>query len=429
MTLRLLLLVLLVAGLAVPRDAAAWVRTLSCCQDVRTELACRGELRRGLTAAGIVDVDVETVSIPDWFGWARDHRPNATCTSAQRQTLPSCGCYETPVPLSWHVFTCVDDPDAFAPAPGCDARPPLEPLGPGACVAPEIGYQPACGTARPRPGNGATACVSWVLNEQGLALVGGDDAGAATSDAGGPDPDEIPLNELQPLLERSFATWNDVTCSQFVATYAGTTPSRQAGTRSSGGVPDFQNNVVLYRTGWPHPGLVQGLTSVTYNLRGQIVDADIELNGDTYRLGVVEDPERDRNVLDIENTMTHEVGHLLGIDHSTIENFLGLDTSSCLGSAVDESDPIDCSQVRPDRTTMFATARPGETFKRALHPDDEAAACVVYSTDGPTMICNEEAQARPVARRGCGGCASGAMPAHALAWLALLGLGRRRRRA
>jgi hypothetical protein len=410
------------AVLLVAAPAQAWVRTLSCCRSERTIELCRADLEAAFTRSGDLDL-LPSIDLAHWFGWPEVHVPGATCTSAQFGGIASCDCDEGPLPLTWHTFSCLPDPTGFVPDPVCAVSVPETSREDTQCWSEAIGYQRGCAVGEePRRGSGATACITWFLNEQGLALRPPPAEGSA--DAPSPDPPDddpraIPIDRLQEVLQRSFDTWNDVDCAQVRTIFGGRTSSRQVGTRQ--GLPDFQNTMLFYREGWPHPPLVQGLTSVTYDSRGQIVDADIELNGQSYRLGIVEDPELDRGILDIENTMTHEVGHMLGLDHSMFENFLGNDTSGCAGSAQGTSGGIDCAAIRPDQTTMFATARPGETFKRTLHPDDEAGLCAAYPADGPPMRCELDPE-RPVGvvpvQRGCAGCATA--PATTAPWGTLL---------
>ena len=84
---------------------------------------------------------------------------------------------------------------------------------------------------------------------------------------------------------------------------------------------------------------------------------------------------------DLQNTLTHESGHFIGLAHSPVPG-----------------------------ATMNATTQPGETLKRSLAPDDAAGVCAIY----------------PEASGGCGcGGGEGTGAASLLAAAALL---RRRRR-
>jgi len=107
------------------------------------------------------------------------------------------------------------------------------------------------------------------------------------------------------------------------------------------------------------PGTIALTTTTFDSTTGQILDADIELNSERFYFTTANTPQCPSGVFsqscvasDIENTMTHEIGHLLGLDHA--------------------SDPS---------STMFASAPLGETSKRSLDADSLAFVCDVYPSN------------------------------------------------
>ena len=99
---------------------------------------------------------------------------------------------------------------------------------------------------------------------------------------------------------------------------------------------------------WNHGPGVLGLTTLTYNTcNGKVVDGDIEVNAGFFPFSVTGDPGPLE--LDLQNTVTHEVGHLLGLDHS----------------------------LEPE-ATMFFNSPEGETGKRSIEEDDRVGLCCLY---------------------------------------------------
>jgi hypothetical protein len=114
-----------------------------------------------------------------------------------------------------------------------------------------------------------------------------------------------------------------------------------------------ENAVLWVRAAWTHGRRVIALTTLLYHpTRGEIVDADIEFNDEDFDFGVTEEPVD--GVVDVRNALTHEIGHLLGIDHSDVPG-----------------------------ATMAPRARASDLDKRDLAEDDVAAVCSVYATPWP----------------------------------------------
>ena len=158
--------------------------------------------------------------------------------------------------------------------------------------------------------------------------------------------DETPLAEhglaydaTFEVTQDSFETWNEV-LEQYVR-FQG----RGASCFGEVGTPLWPGlqNIVRWRTAadpWPYADRTVGLTSVSFDqATGAIVDADIEMNGQHYGFSLTGASD----AYDLESSLTHEVGHVLGLDHSP--------------------------QIL---ATMFKDSAPGETHKRTLHDDDIA---------------------------------------------------------
>ena len=245
---------------------------------------------------------------------------------------------------------------------------------------------------------------------------------------------DVPGTSAFEAIRKSFATWEGAACSDLV--FPEVLPL-EGGDRRIGYFPGSLNrNLVLFRTAscasvvpasapcitqggcsnqydcWDRGGAVIATTVTTFSARtGQIFDADIEINdapgpNGKFTFTTVDAPTCPPGgpvvncvSIDIQNTLTHEAGHTLGLAHST--------------------DPS---------ATMAASAPPGETAKRALHPDDLQGICTIYPRGAQTVTSIGDPIRLVPAGSGCG-CSSQKGGTASALWVGLLvALGRRRAR-
>jgi hypothetical protein len=151
---------------------------------------------------------------------------------------------------------------------------------------------------------------------------------------------------------------------------------------SVGVAPDGQSHVAFVLENWEYDSTVLALTSV-YSHGAVIFDADVEINGvDKTWADVAVEGLTNRQ--DVQNVLTHEFGHFLGFDHTcyTVDGRgLGRPNDSH-GLPVPDCETAS-AEVRA--TTMFPSARDGDTSKRDLTADDIQAVCDVY---GPNSGCS-----------------------------------------
>lgn len=241
--------------------------------------------------------------------------------------------------------------------------------------------------------------------------------------------------EQHEAVSRAIRTWSDafLACGQLQISEAAPTDDRAFGWLEDGA----NVNTILFREHacndpgvggdqctrngscseafdcWDHPDNFLALTISTYGCAtGTFLDTDIEVNGRDFQLTTVDGPACDPSgpgscscaspeptcvVTDVMNTMVHEIGHAVGLDHTLYPG-----------------------------STMGPQASPGETHKRSLDEGTLAFVCDVYATGAPPAACVVrplEAKLGPQA----GGCA--ALPlSPALAALGLLPLWLSRRR-
>lgn len=124
---------------------------------------------------------------------------------------------------------------------------------------------------------------------------------------------------------------------------------------------------------WQHAADALALTTTTYNVsRGIITDADIELNSASWFFTTVESPKCSESnqtincvANDLQNTMTHEIGHAVGFDH-----------------------------VADSKSTMWRSAPLGEVSKRKIDDGTANGFCLTYPKGLPPTSCEDMSDSR-----------------------------------
>ena len=182
---------------------------------------------------------------------------------------------------------------------------------------------------------------------------------------------------------------------------------------------DNHNTLVFRSTSWC-PEAADGTCSVDYDpaalaltsdtadkKTGQIYDSDIEINARDFPWAdVISDPALSGD-MDLQNALTHEMGHMIGLDHTCYDAASGSpQPTDNAGQPV----PACPASAEVQATTMYPSAMPGDTQKRTLAPDDQAGLCGIYPVDDPPTDMN-------------GGCASCAVAPPPVGSVELAGLG------
>lgn len=192
------------------------------------------------------------------------------------------------------------------------------------------------------------SCLTWTLLEQDID----------NSNFENPVQPLITFEEIQEAVRASFNTWDEVDCSYLDFVELSPSHCMDIGYHRSVG---NANRIFFRQEGWldydaPWRQELQiGLTSAFYDTsNGRIFDVDIEFNAEYFEFTTTTENPR----ADIQNSLTHELGHFFGLAHSNEQ-----------------------------RATMYASAPEGDLEKRDLHQDDIDGICHIYDVDDDPENC------------------------------------------
>ena len=236
---------------------------------------------------------------------------------------------------------------------------------------------------------------------------------------------DLPIDTVLQVIDKSISNWQTVTlgagCSYLKI-------NRDAPAALEAHLDHI--NIIKFRSDkWCRPGepntpemcyspSAAAITTVFYTADGQIVDADVELNQCNFTFVWLPSNVQPRSTgcgmavqtmdSDLENTLTHELGHLQGLDHTCWDHVLPTAPLDDMGNPIPDCNDVLNHNVPPDeyqrivQSTMFNFATPGETIKRMPKTDDINGICGIYPSAKDPKSCM-----RPSPVQG-GGCAVGA---------------------
>jgi hypothetical protein len=144
---------------------------------------------------------------------------------------------------------------------------------------------------------------------------------------------------------------------------------------------DGVNRIVFRRDAWPYSDAAAlALTSVFAHVpTGKILEADMEINAVGFTWADLVEGDSRPTVHDLQNTLTHEFGHFIGLDHTC---YLARQNQEDRPRPVDidGNEVPDCADAPEEvrETIMFPSVAVGDTSRRALNPDEMRAACEIY---------------------------------------------------
>lgn len=128
-----------------------------------------------------------------------------------------------------------------------------------------------------------------------------------------------------PSIQSAMSTWNGAGKGTLI-TYAGTRP----------GLPLNNDGINMITSGYMGTQYALAVTTIWHDSSGTIHGADVDINiSHPYSTAL------QATLFDLESVMTHELGHVVGLNHSS-----------------------------HNEATMFSSISKNEKIKRSLHQDD-----------------------------------------------------------
>ena len=157
------------------------------------------------------------------------------------------------------------------------------------------------------------------------------------------DPGTLSSAQVVRFFERAADRWSAVPGAPRIEVTSGEATSEWG--------YDGVNGVYVLAE-WPFPDQRLGVTISTYSsVTGALIDTDVLLNG-SMDLGAVGEGSATARSFDLDTLVTHEVGHVLGLDES-----------------------------ERHEATMWPSHRRGEMERRELSPDDVDAVIALYAAE------------------------------------------------
>jgi MYXO-CTERM domain-containing protein len=203
------------------------------------------------------------------------------------------------------------------------------------------------------------------------------------------DLTEMPSAQSLHASSAAAAAWSKgmISCTALditLSSHVGSAPADQTAATAIGAP-----NLLAFRNPWcsdpTMPCAVEALALTTaffHQNSGEIVSAAIDVNNEFFTWADL-DVTPSNNAQDLQNALTHEMGHLIGLDHNCYTS--GSDPMrqiDNLGNAVP-----DCASAPPAvaAETMYVSAQPGDVSKRTPAPEELQAACDIYPLAPPPM--------------------------------------------
>lgn len=262
----------------------------------------------------------------------------------------------------WLALTCASNAHAYCLTMSCElGEEARKQQGEPACM--RDGRQ--CVTEG-QPVHWADPCIHYAVQADGSANA------------------SMTAEELQQAAADAFAAWESVACPsggspRFHAQFQGFVRCDRHET-VCGDATKNVNVIMFHDSGWPGDFDILGLTTPSgLTKSGTLNDADLELNSQDYSFDTPSHP----GVFSLRDTLTHEIGHFLGLGHSHEEGALMSEGYNMLQLSrelftADDVAAI-CAAYPPGSTLSCAPPSAPAYDECQIAPESKPATCVIES--------------------------------------------------
>lgn len=160
------------------------------------------------------------------------------------------------------------------------------------------------------------------------------------------------FGNLENAIRQSFYAWDDTPLAEIAFSYQGPTSLSQRG-QDEVNLVIFDSQPITYNGGLftvsdqVGPSVVGITINTFYPTSGRVIDSDIIFNDLNYTFTVTEETDISRKMIKLQDVATHEIGHLIGLDHSFLDHATMWPYAKSGQSTLSEDDIAGTSNLYP----------------------------------------------------------------------------------
>jgi hypothetical protein len=227
---------------------------------------------------------------------------------------------------------------------------------------------------------------------------------------------DLPIDTVVAQISAAAADWQNAgaSCSYFKFTVDPPVTGRVSAL-------DGTNLVIWLKDRWghtrngefmPYSASTPAQTTIIFvddvksQRNGAILDSDTELNDINFTFGVADGTAAactgTNCVMDVQDVMAHEIGHMFGMDHTCYNGETSVHPLDNNGNPSPNCGTVQAEAPAITEATMYNFACCNETKKRSPEADDVAGMCNIYPLERDPKSCS---RVSPTNSDG-GGCSS-----------------------